>query len=221
MMRSMIVLCVLATMGCGGTTFVNKKYRGRLSRNTDHLAIMPVEAHRFPKGLRSGIESIMNHELESSFGSRGVQVMHVRSRLAPAGFANLGWRLALGMCYRAREHGDPKLDGDYYEWLDELPGEAFKFMGWLKTALAGVAGARGELRYILTAYVERLKNQKTKRGEPRITFRVMAGIFDARQGRIVVSTWKYLRAKPSLNAIGPLLKGIGTQLRKRFRPVYR
>lgn len=216
------IVCVLAMTGCGGTTFVNKKYRGRLSGGSSRLVIMPVEAHRFGPGLTPGIETLMNRELKSSFGSRGVQVMSVKPKLAPAGFANLGWRLALGMHHRAKAKGSPKLDGEYYEWLDDLPAESLKFVGWLKKALASAGAATGggrELRYILTSYVERLAYKKTKQGERRVTFRVMAGIYDVQGGRIVVSTWKYLSAKPTLEAIRPLLTGMGAHIRRQFGPV--
>jgi len=218
------LLCVLAVTGCGGTTFVNKKYRGRLSGGADRLVIMPVEAHRFGPGLRPGIEALMNREIEASFGREGVQVMHVKAQLAPAGFANLGWRLALGMHYRAKEKRDPKLDGDYYDWLDDLPQESLKFLGWLKTALpqagSGGGGSGRRLRYILTGYVERLGNKKTKQGDRRLTMRVVVGIFDVQRARIVASTWKYLGCKPTLAAIEPLLTGIGAHVRKQFGPVY-
>jgi len=217
--RSLLsLLCVLAVTGCGGTTFVNKKYRGRLSGGGHHLVIMPVEAHSFGPGLRSDIEALMNRELVSSFGSRGVRVMPVKSQLAAAGFANLGWRLALGMHYRTMVRGSPKLDGEYYDWLDELPRESLKFVGWLKTALA--AGGPGqELRYVLAAYVERLAYKKSKQGEPLLTFRVVAGIYDVRRGRVVISTWKYLSCKPTLTAIRPLLTGMGAHIRNKFGPV--
>ncbi len=212
------LLGVLLVVGCGGTTFVNKKYRGRLS-SSNRLVIMPVEAHRFPKAMRPAIENLMNRELNNSFGSGALRVMHVKAKLAPAGYANLGWRLALGMHYRTKYKGDNKLDGDYYDWLDELPKHSRMFVDWLKKAMAGVSGSGGEMRYILTAYVERLENKKTKKGEPRISFRVMVGIFDVQRSRIVATTWKYLSARPHLDAITPLLKGMGAHARQQFGPV--
>jgi hypothetical protein len=227
MTRSILsLMLVLAVSGCGGTTFVNKKYleAQRLSSSSDRLVIMPVEAHRFGPGLRPGIETFMNRELKSSFGARGVEVMPLKAQLAPAGFANLGWRLALGMHYRAKEKKDPKLTGDYYDWLDELAPESVKFVRWLKTALAGGGGGAGgsgrASRYILTGYVERLEKKKTKEGKPLLTFRVMVGIFDVQRARIVVSTWKYLSCKPTLTAIRGLLTGMGAHARKQFGPVF-
>ncbi len=221
---SLSLLLVFTVTGCGGTTFVNKKYRGSLSSASDRLVIMPVEAHRFGPGLRSDIETFMNRELTSAFGSRAVRVMPVKAQLAPAGFANLGWRLALGMHHRAKDKKDPKLTGDYYDWLDDLPTESAKFMVWLKKALAGAAGTEGGSgggsRYILTAYVERLERKKTKKGEPLLTFRVMVGIFDVQRGRIVASTWKYLSCKPTLTAIRGQLTGMGAHARRQFGPVY-
>lgn len=224
MRSSLSLLLVLAVTGCGGTTFVNKKYRARLSTSTDRLVIMPVEAHRFGATLRPDIETFMNSELKSAFGARGVEVMPVKAQLAPAGFANLGWRLALGMHYRAKEKKDPKLAGEYYDWLADLPTDSTKFLRWLKTALAGAgetAGGSGRaLRYILTGYVERLENKKTKQGKPLVTFRVMVGIFDVERGRIVVSTWRYLTCKPTLIAIRGQLTGLGDHVRKQFGPVF-
>ncbi len=216
---SLSILLVLTVAGCGGTTFVNKKYRAGLTSSSDQLVIMPVEAHRFGPALRPGIEAVINRELKSAFGARGVEVMPVRAQLAPAGFGNLGWRLALGMHYRAKEKKDPKLAGDYYDWLDDLPLESGKFVKWLKAALAG-AGSGKELRYILAGYVERLEKKKSKKGEPIITFRVLVGIFDVQRARVVVSTWKYLSCKPTLTAIRGLLSGIGAHARGQFGPVF-
>jgi hypothetical protein len=217
------VVCVLAVTGCGGTTFVNQQYRGRLSAGSVRPVLLPVEAHRFPKGMRAGIEEILNGEVRTAFGAGALRVLPLKDQLAPAGFGNLSWRLALGMHHRAKDKKDPKLDGEYYEWLDELPEEAVKFVRWLRPALARAdlpVSDRPELRYLVAGYAERLANLKTKTGGTRITFRVMVGLFDVRRARIVASTWKYLRCKPTLEAIRPLLTGLGEHVRKQFQPVY-
>ncbi len=217
---AVFVMCLLTLAGCGGTTYVNKRYRKRLLAS-ERLVIMPVEAHRLPSGMRSAIEAHMNRELWDAFGSRAVSVSKVKARLPGAGFGNLGWRLALGMWYRAKESGSPQLVGDYYDWLDEIPVEARKLLGWLRTAMPNAFVAAGGPRYILAGYVDRLETTRTRKGEPRLVLRVMVGIFDVQQGRTAAVTWQRLVCAPTLEGVIGRLRGLGAAARRRFGPLYR
>ncbi|MFH2010400.1 MAG: hypothetical protein ABI333_27625 [bacterium] len=210
----------LVVAGCGGTTFVNKKYRSKLA-GSPRVLIMPAVAHRFPTALRRSVQKLLNTEINGAFSQGGVRVDSIQEQLFPGGYGNLGWRLAVGMYYRAKVKDSPKLEGDYYDWLDDMGEHTQKFAKWVGPALAkaGVTRKAHSYRYVLASYVDRLKTSKTKQGKTLVTLRVMVGIFDVQKKRTVACLWKNAKIEPTFEKIRPILKGLGDHIRTQFQPV--
>ena len=217
---SLGLVCVLVLAGCGGTIYLNKRYKHAVSTSTDKVLVMPVEAHRFPKALRSAIEQQVFAELVKAVGDRGISVGPVEGQLFSAGFGNLNWQLARGMYYLSAIKKSPEFKGTYYLWLDDLPEKALAFIGWVKGALtkagAAVASAR-ELRYILAAHVDRLSVSKDGK---TLTFQVAGGIYDTQRSAVVVCHWFQAKSLATPEALRTALTGAGDRLLKAFAPVF-
>ena len=216
------LLVGLMVGGCGGTTWINKKYKDRVDPKAERVLLMPVVAHRFPPAMRAEVEKLVFGELANRFGHLTVSVFPVKDKLEPSGFGNLSWHIAQGVYRRGRYAKDPDIRGEYYDWLDDLPGHATKFLKWIKGALAEAGAAPGgnaSYRYIMAIYVELTKRAVDKKLGKVIHFRVVGGVYDAQESRIVAATWLEYRTKPTMAAVRRKLTGVGKRLRVALRPV--
>lgn len=216
------LLVALPAAGCAGPAWINSQYRGRVDPGNERVLLMPVVAHRFPKAMRPAIEKQVQEEVDRSFGQVTVSVLPLKGKLLPAGYGNLSWNIALGVFRRGKRLKSPELRGPYYEWLDDLPDRATRFLAWVKGALvdAGVAGASGApYRYLLAVYVDRVAWEKKPEKERRIRFRVVGGIYDAQESRIVAAAGFRYTCLPKLERIREKLRGIGARFRSALRPV--
>ncbi len=201
--------------GCAGRTWINKQYSQPVGAGGERVLLMPVVAHRFHKTTLAPVQALLQAEVSRAFSGAAVDLASFRAKLWPAGFGNLSWKIALGLYQRGKQNHSPDIRGEYYEWLDDLPGETLRFLAWIKGARPGTNGAR----YLLSFYVDRIARKDRPKKGVVITFRVMGGLFDAQRGRIVAATSFDYTCPPKLDRIKAALDGVGARLRDALRPV--
>lgn len=207
--------------GCAPTLFRNATYVNKLQLGKDKLLIMPMIFHRFPKKMKTNLETSTFVHFIALFGNYGYSVQPLLESFEAAGFANLPWQLNQGMYHVASVHGSSHMSKFRSPgWLGTMLASARKFANWAPYALriGGMQISPGyKFRFILTTMVSKI-GAATPGGTVR--YRVVGGIVDVKKQQIVCATWFERSSKNDLGSIAADLRDLGKQLQPALKLVF-
>jgi hypothetical protein len=213
-LRFLACLAALAA-GCGGTTWINKDYRGAVPTGSDRPLLLPIDVHQFPDAMKRPLEELVDREVSGAFASRAVRMHALRDQVYPAGLGNVSWQLPIAMHRRAREEGKKDLAGRYHDWMEDLPDRARRLGRWARPKLEPTGSPKAGFRYLIGANLERLHRPP----QDRLTFRLVVGVYDTEKQRIAAVAWIEKTVERKLEAVKAALAGTGQRAVEALGPV--